>query len=204
MYFLYRAVDATSQYGQCVTSAGATIIYCGDFYPRWSHQMETFSALLTLCAGISPVSDEFPTHRPVARSFDVFFDLRLNKRLSKQSWDWWVETPLHPLWRHCNAEVEWLDTVKHRHGCNNCRMTSSQGHWWSFVQKSLVDAPCKGTAMWSYDEYIWWTNEISDSLHLLRRLSTVKSGPRLNIKTILSTYGDFHVKDKTAVRTSYL
>ena len=30
------------------------------------------------------------------------------------------------------------------------------------------------------------------------------AGPRLNIKTILSTYGDFHVKDKTAVRTSYL
>ena len=26
----------------------------------------------------------------------------------------------------------------------------------------------------------------------------------LNIKTVLSTYGDFHVKDKTAVRTSYL
>ena len=31
-----------------------------------------------------------------------------------------------------------------------------------------------------------------------------KPGPRLNIKTVLSTYGDFHVKDKTAVRTSYL
>ena len=29
-------------------------------------------------------------------------------------------------------------------------------------------------------------------------------GPRLNIKTVLSMYGDFHVKDKTAVRTSYL
>ena len=29
-------------------------------------------------------------------------------------------------------------------------------------------------------------------------------GPRLNIKTVLSTYGDIHVKDKTAVRTSYL
>ena len=29
-------------------------------------------------------------------------------------------------------------------------------------------------------------------------------GPRLNIKTVLSTYGDFHVKDKTAFRTSYL
>ena len=32
---------------------------------------------------------EFPAQRPVTRSFDVFFDLRLNKRLSKQSWDWW-------------------------------------------------------------------------------------------------------------------
>ena len=27
---------------------------------------------------------EFPTQRPVTRSFAVFFDLRLNKRLSKQ------------------------------------------------------------------------------------------------------------------------
>ena len=36
------------------------------------------------------------------------------------------------------------------------------------------------------------------------RISEVDSGPRLNIKTVLSTYGDFHVKDKTAVRTSYL
>ena len=26
---------------------------------------------------------EFPTQRPVTRSFDVYFDLRLNKRLSK-------------------------------------------------------------------------------------------------------------------------
>ena len=35
---------------------------------------------------------EFPTQRPVTRSFDVFFDLRLNKRLSKQPWGWWFET----------------------------------------------------------------------------------------------------------------
>ena len=44
--------------------------------------METFSALLTICAGNSPVPGEFPAQRPVTRSFDVFFDLRLNKRLS--------------------------------------------------------------------------------------------------------------------------
>ena len=39
----------------------------------WRHQMETFSALLALCAGNSPVSGEFPAQRPVTRSFDVFF-----------------------------------------------------------------------------------------------------------------------------------
>ena len=48
----------------------------------WRHQMETFSALLAICAGNSPVPGEFPAPRPVTRSFDVFFDLCLNKRLS--------------------------------------------------------------------------------------------------------------------------
>ena len=46
---------------------------------------------------------EFPAQRPVTQSFDVFFDLRLNKRLSKQPWGWWFETPSWSLWRHCNA-----------------------------------------------------------------------------------------------------
>ena len=45
--------------------------------------METFSVLLAICTGNSPVSGEFPAQRPVTRNFDVFFDLRLNKRLSK-------------------------------------------------------------------------------------------------------------------------
>ena len=66
--------------------------------------METFSALLALCAGNSPVTGELLSQRPVTRSFDVFFDLCLNKRLSKQSWGWWFETPSRSLWRHCN---EW-------------------------------------------------------------------------------------------------
>ena len=44
--------------------------------------METFSALLAICAGNSPVPGEFPTQRPVTRSFDVYFDLRPDKRLS--------------------------------------------------------------------------------------------------------------------------
>ena len=54
------------------------------------------------CAGNSPIPNEFPAQRPVTRSFDVFFDLRLNKRLSKQSRGWWFETPPLPLWRHRN------------------------------------------------------------------------------------------------------
>ena len=69
----------------------------------WRHQMETFSALLATCAGNSPVPGEFPTQRPVTRSFDVYFDLRPNKRLSKQSWGWWFETQSCSLWRHRNA-----------------------------------------------------------------------------------------------------
>ena len=69
----------------------------------WRHQMEPFSALLALCAGNSPVSGEVPTQRPVTASFDDFFDLRVNKRLSKQSWGWWFETLLGSLWRHRNV-----------------------------------------------------------------------------------------------------
>ena len=68
----------------------------------WRHQMKTFSALLAICAGNSPVPGEFPTQRPVTRSFDVYFDLRLNKRLSKHSWGWWFETLSCSLWRHRN------------------------------------------------------------------------------------------------------
>ena len=44
-----------------------------------------------------------PPQRPVTRSFDVFFDLHLNKQLSEQSWDWLFETPPRSLWRHCNG-----------------------------------------------------------------------------------------------------
>ena len=70
--------------------------------PWWRHQMETFSVLLALCEGNSPVSGEFTAQSPVIRSFDVFFDLRRNKRLSTQAWGWWFETLSRPLWRHRN------------------------------------------------------------------------------------------------------
>ena len=52
-----------------------------------------------------PLCGEFPAQRPVTRSFDVFFDLHLIKRLSKHSRGWWFETLSHPLWRHCNVNM---------------------------------------------------------------------------------------------------
>ena len=63
--------------------------------------METFSALLALCVGNSPVTGEFPHTKASDAELWCFFDLRL----SKQSWDWWFETPSCSLWRHCNEGI---------------------------------------------------------------------------------------------------
>ena len=78
--------------------------------------METFSALLPFCAENSQATGEFPAQRPATRSFDVYFDLRQNKRLSKQWWVWWFETPLRPLWRHCNVlNTTWSCQQQRKH-----------------------------------------------------------------------------------------
>ena len=80
-------------------------------WTSWGHddviKMETFSAILAFCAGNSPVTGEFPTQRPMTRSSNVFFDLRLNKQLSKQRRRRWIETPSRSLWRHCNVTRTW-------------------------------------------------------------------------------------------------
>ena len=58
-----------------------------------------------LCKGNPPVTSGFPSQRPEKRSFNVFYDLRLNKRLSKPSIRWWLETPSRSLWRRCNGQT---------------------------------------------------------------------------------------------------
>ena len=89
------------------SSEGSVNVYRGeaaashDDVIKWKH----FRVTGPLC-GNSPVTGEFPSQRPVTRSFDVFFDLRLNEGMSKQSWSWWFETPSRPLWRHCNGDHE--------------------------------------------------------------------------------------------------
>ena len=94
----------------------------------WRHQMETFSAWLAIYAGNSLVPGEFPAKRPATWSFDGFFDLRLNKRLSKQSWGWWFETLSRLLWRHRNANYigkSWVSNrfILHGHKANRPMMT---------------------------------------------------------------------------------
>ena len=72
------------------------------------HQMETFSTLLALCEGNPLVNGGFPSQRPMPRSFNVFFDLRLKKWLNRQSRCRWFEKPSRSLWYHCNADSTWL------------------------------------------------------------------------------------------------
>ena len=91
--------------------------------------MKTFFALLAIWAGNSPVTREFPARGPVTRSFDVFFDLRLNKRLSKQWWEWWFETPSRPLWRHCN---EYSHNHRKGNGINEDNTYPHMRWWWEW------------------------------------------------------------------------
>ena len=92
----------------------------------WRNQMETFSALLAICAGNSTVSGEFPAQRPVTRSFDIFFDLRLNERLSKQAWGWWFESLSCPLWRQCNDWKHEYCHLPYRYMMNLLRQSVQQ------------------------------------------------------------------------------
>ena len=70
--------------------------------PSWNGNI--FRVTGPLCGEFTGLGD-FPTQRPVTRSFDVFFDLCLNKRLCKQSRGWWFETLSWSLWRLRNAHL---------------------------------------------------------------------------------------------------
>ena len=125
------------QYQSTMTSWHGNAFYTNDLLrkesssPWWRHQMETFSALLAICAGKSPVPGEFPAQRLVTRSFDVFFDLRSNKRLSKHSWGWWFEMLSRPLWRYCD---DWTMTSWHGNAfyTNDLLRKESSSHWTNY------------------------------------------------------------------------
>ena len=87
-YLPYDFITATTTTDDIIVTMMMT--WCSkinnDDLTWWRHQMETFSALLALCAGNSPVTGEFTSQRPVTRSLDAFFDLRLNKRCQAIIW----------------------------------------------------------------------------------------------------------------------
>ena len=111
-------------------------------YAWWRHQMKTFSALLAIRAGNSPVPGEFPAQRSVKRRFDVFFHLRLNKLLSKQSWGWWFETLSRPLWckialclcLYCCIGVTSMMIHSWKKGCPTLKVC----HFWHVSHQLLV------------------------------------------------------------------
>ena len=69
----------------------------------WRLQLEIFSALLLLSCGEFTVHWWIPLTKASDAEFEVFFDLRLNKRLSKQSRCRWFEMAVRSLWRHTNG-----------------------------------------------------------------------------------------------------
>ena len=96
----------------------------------WRHQMEFTGPA------------EFPTQRPVTRSFDVLFDLRLTKRLSKQPWGWWFETPSWSLWRQCNVVTS---SLKHDSPTSHL---STQGCFRFAPNQWETVLPCNNVSHW--------------------------------------------------------
>ena len=95
------SLEFTPAQHHCTTQPNVKLGRCsGSMMTSWHG---TIPALLDICAGNSHVPGEFPSQRPVTQIFDVFFDLHLNKRLSKKSRRWWFETPSRQLRRHCNG-----------------------------------------------------------------------------------------------------
>ena len=87
---------------------------------KWKH----FPRYLPFCEGNPPMDS--PHKRPVTRSVDVFFGMRLNKRLSKQSRRRWFETPPRSLWRHCNVPRPFVACSVAIDGMENCDIEPSR------------------------------------------------------------------------------
>ena len=90
---------------------------------------------------------EFPTQRPVTRSFDVYFDRRLNKRLGKQPWGWWFETLSWSLWRQCNALAMLGLLLPVFHSTNRCEMNTLLKHFQQYFMNTF-NAYCHTGVQW--------------------------------------------------------
>ena len=117
-------------------------------------------------------SGEFPTQRPVTQSFDVIFDLRLNKRLGKQPWGWRFETPSWSLWLQCNGQGQMTWHKKNKAHCNHIHtviilgMGSANERRRYIVTSSLIDQahpqydPCHISWIDNGSTYLSWIEVI--------------------------------------------
>ena len=101
-----------------LTWVGKLLIQNHQQHVPGAHEFMTTSSngnlfrVTALCERNSSVTGEFPSQRPARRSFDVFFDLHLNQRLSKESRRRWFETPYRSSWRHCDIKKTDMITPK--------------------------------------------------------------------------------------------
>ena len=109
---LHIAIQVTQKAWYRNESAHRGIFQIGNGDVKWKH----FPRYWPFVWGI---------HRPVTWSFDVFFHLCLNKRLSKHSWSWWFEKPSRLLWRGCNGYREYANMYYVAH--INSRKSESYG-----------------------------------------------------------------------------
>ena len=75
---------STGEHSLHISWRSTHLLHLYFLFSWWRHRIKIFSALLALYAGNSPVTGEFPPQRPLTRSFDVFFDLRLNGWVNNQ------------------------------------------------------------------------------------------------------------------------
>ena len=132
--------------------------------------METFSALLASFAGNSPVIDEFPSQRPVTRSFDVFLDLGLYQHLSKQWRCRWFERPRRSLWRHCNGCpglcAIWLQPVR-RNELTHWGRDKMAGSFQTTFQISFLEWKWISLRMSLKFVSVVWINNIPASVQIM-------------------------------------
>ena len=151
---------------------------------------------------------EFPTQRPVTRSFDVFFDLRLNKWLRQPSRGWWFETQSWSLWRHCNdaSTVSCVDAVDLHMSCYMFNTTSLGGHRTRVAAVTLdnmaEDAVAASASLWQIltvsvrycgPAFVSWLSMLWDILTLNSELQWFGISPQFWLKLSRGDEGVGHV-----------
>ena len=135
---------------------------------------------------------EFPTQRPVTRSFDFFFDLCRNKRLSKQPWGWWFETLSWSLWRHRNGmeHKNYGSTARHVASIesNLQNVASIESNWHYDKEYNLLNM-----LMWSFNKNMikhrtltivsWLYHKQWLIIHIFNLILIIQWGAYINVMT---------------------